>query len=100
RFLCISENVPFKVLFQKIAKRLGIKGPTIATPKWLIGFTWRLVGLYSWITRQAPTITKETAHSAFSTMEYSNEKIKKALQMEFISIDDAIDNAVRFHRTN
>lgn len=98
RFLCISENVPFKVLFQKIANQLNIKGPTIATPKWLIGFTWRLVGFYSWLTRQQPTITKETAHSAFSTMEYSNEKIKQALNVEFISVDDAIENAVRFHR--
>lgn len=100
RFLCISENVPFKVLFEKIAKQLGIKGPTIATPPWLIGFTWRMVGLFSWLTRQEPTITRETAHSAFSTMEYSNEKIKKKLNIEFISIDDAIDNAVLFHRTD
>ncbi len=98
RYLCISENVPFKVLFEKIAKRLDIKGPTIATPKWLMAFTWRLVGVYSWFARKNPTITRESAYSAFSTMEYSSEKIKKQLNVEFISIDDAIDNAVRFHR--
>jgi dihydroflavonol-4-reductase len=96
RFLCISENVKFRDVFQSIAKRMGKKGPTISTPKWLVGFAWRLAGIWAWLTRTTPSITKETVKSAFSTMNYSNEKVCKTLDYTFISVDDAIENALKF----
>lgn len=95
RFLCISENVPFKSYLQQIAERLSVKAPSINTPKWLIGVVWRIVGVVAWLRGKHPTITKETAHSAFSTMEYSNEKVSKLLDYKFIPVKDAIDNAVK-----
>lgn len=95
RFLCISENVPFKNYLDQIAERLSVKAPSINTPKWLIGIVWRLVGVVSWLRGKQPTITKETAHSAFSTMEYSNKKVSKLLDFQFIPVKDAIDNAVK-----
>lgn len=97
RFLCISENVPFKKLFELIAKALNKKAPSISSPKWLMGFTWRLVGVISFIIRRKPVLTRESAISAYNVMNYSNEKIKKALDFEFISVEDAIENAVKFN---
>jgi len=96
RFLCVSENVKFRDIFQRIAKRMGKKGPTLSTPKWMVGLAWRLAGIWAWLSRSTPIITKETAKSAFSTMSYSNEKVSKELDYSFISVDDAIDNAVKF----
>lgn len=98
RFLLISENLPFKNSLQQIAKALGKKGPTIATPKWMIGLAWRLSALVALITRKSPTITKDSANSAFAKMEYSNEKITKLLNYHFIPVKDAIQNAVEFYR--
>lgn len=97
RFLCISENVPFKKLFELIAKALNKKAPSISSPKWLMGFTWRLVAIMSFVIRRKPVLTRESAISAYNVMNYSNEKIKKSLDFEFISVEDAIENAVKFN---
>jgi len=98
RFLVISENLPFKSSLQQIATAMRKKGPTISTPKWLIGIAWRLSALGAWIRGVNPTITRDSANSAFATMEYSNEKISKLLNYTFIPVKDAIQNAVEFHR--
>jgi len=98
RFLCIAENVPFKRLFELIAKALNKKAPSISSPKWLMGVTWRLVGFVSFFLGRKPVLTRESAISAYSTMNYSNEKIKEKLGIEFISVKDAIDNAVEFEK--
>lgn len=94
RFLCVSENVPFRTFLQMIAQNLGKKGPTISTPYWLMGLTWRIAGFVAFLTGSKPTITKETAKSAFSTMEYSNAKIRDAIDYTFIPVQDAIQNAI------
>ena len=98
RFLIISENLPFTLSLQQIAAGLGKKGPTIATPRWLIGLAWRLSALGAWITGSKPTITRDSANSAFAIMEYSNEKVSKLLDYKFIPVKEAIQNAVDFHR--
>jgi nucleoside-diphosphate-sugar epimerase len=95
RFLCFSENLPFRQLLSKIAISLDKKPPSIATPRWLMEILWRVVGFVSFFTGRKPTISRETTQSAFSWMEYDNTKIKKALKYQFISIDAAIENAVK-----
>jgi len=100
RFLIISENLTFKSSLQQIAKGLGKKAPSILTPKWLVGLAWRLSALWAWIGGSKPTITRDSANSAFSNMEYSNEKITKLLDYTFIPVKDAIRNAVDFQTFN
>lgn len=98
RFLVFSENVPFKTLLTTIAQSLNVKPPAKCPPFWLAKLTSRILGFISFFTGKPATITKETTISAYSTMEYSNEKIKKALDYKFIPVTESIKNAVEFHR--
>lgn len=99
RFLVISENLPFKVLFEKIATAFGVKPPNIQVKKWMTGIAWRIEGILAFLFGKKQNITKETAQSSMMTTKYSNEKIKKAIGYEFIPIDESIKHAVAFFKT-
>lgn len=98
RFLVISENVPFKDLFEKIAFEFGVKAPSIAVKKWMPGIAWRIEGLLAFLFGRKQNITKETAQSSMATHCYSNEKVKTALNFEFISIEESVKDAVTFFK--
>jgi len=95
RFLCVGINLPFKTLLEKIALALNKKPPTISTPKWLIGFTWRFSWLLSKFRGRTAAITRASAKTAFNKMEYDNSKVKKTLNFNFRSFDDTIENTVK-----
>lgn len=95
RFLCVGINLPFKTLLEKIALALNKKPPTIATPKWLIGFTWRFSWLLSKFRGRTAAITRASAKTAFNVMEYDASKVQKALNFTFRSFDDTIENTVK-----
>jgi len=94
RFLCISENLHFKDLVEMIAKQLGKTPPQKAAPEWAMAIVWRMVWLISRLKGNSPTITKESASTAFKSMEYDNSKIIKALNFKFRTIADTIENTV------
>lgn len=94
RFLCVAENVPFKKLFTEIALKMGKNPPTINTPRWVLGLTWRLSWLLSKFRGNAAAITRETANSAFNVMTYDSSKIKKELGFTFRSLDETIQNTI------
>src|SRR5690554_6599829 len=97
RFLCIGENASFKTVFDLIAKELHQKPPHIKLSPILMGIAWRLSVLWSVITFSKPLITKEATHSSFSTIKYSNQKIKNTIGHEFYSLEETIQNAVDFY---
>ncbi|NOQ70427.1 MAG: NAD-dependent epimerase/dehydratase family protein [Crocinitomix sp.] len=99
RFLVISENLPYKELFEKIAKEFEVKPPSILVKKWMAGIAWRIEGVLAYLFGKKQNITKETAKSSMMTTQYSNEKIKAAIGHEFISIDDSVKHAVAFFKT-
>lgn len=95
RFLCIGENARFIDLFHLIAKRINKKAPSILVKPWLAGLTWRVAALISLLTGKKATITKESANSAFNVTKYANTKIKDALNYEFYTLEEMVDNAVK-----
>lgn len=95
RFLVIGENLPFKVLFEKIAKAFGVKAPSMDAKPWMVAIAWRLESFLALFGKKQ-NITRETARSSMSETRYSNEKIKLKIGMKFHSIDEAVDNAVKF----
>ncbi len=98
RFLVISENVPFKALFTKIARAFNVKPPHIKVKKWMTAIAWRLEGFLAFLFGKTQNITKETAKSAMQTHKYSNEKVKKALDYEFIPVEQAVNDAAAFFK--
>jgi dihydroflavonol-4-reductase len=95
RFLCVSENTTFKWVFDRIAYHSFKKGPRIMVRPWLMGLAWRLAWLGGKISGIKPTITQETARSAFGVKSYSNKKVSEKLNFNFRPLDETIENAVK-----
>jgi len=95
RYLCIGENSTFKALFELIAKELDQKPPKYQVSPILMGIAWRISVFWSAITFTDPTITKSSARSAFKNTKFSNEKVRKALDYDFYSLKESVENAVK-----
>lgn len=96
RFLVISENRPFKSVFDSIAKAFNVKAPSTLVKPWMAAIAWRLEGLLRVLFGRKQNITKETARSSMSKTHFSNTKIKEQLNFQFIPVDESIQNAVNF----
>lgn len=94
RYLCVAENMPFKDLFTKIADELNVSPPKHPVSPTLMGLAWRLSVLWAVLTFSSPVITKSAAQSAFKTIKYSNDKVRKELDFTFIPIEQTIKNAI------
>ncbi len=90
RFIVSSENYPFREFFDNACLNFGKPLPSIKASPLLGSLTWRAEAVRSFFTGSKPLITKETARSANQQYYYSNEKIKKALNFEFISVKQSI----------
>jgi len=97
RYILTSGNLSYRELFNRIADGFKLKRPSIAAQPWMLNLAWRLLWLTGKLTGKNPALTKETAHSAFSQIQFSNEKIKKTLEYEFISIEKCIEDCCRFY---
>lgn len=96
RYLCLSENVPFKTILDTVAKEMKVKTPSILPPKWLAILIGRLNEFFSRFGGKS-AITLESARTAYSTIRYSNEKIKTAVAINFYSLDESVRNVVNFY---
>lgn len=90
RFILVSENLSFKVVFQNIAKALGVKPPYKKASKTLLNIGWRLDWLNSFFRKKRRKLTKQTVASLLKTPTYDNSKIKNTINIEFIRIKDSI----------
>jgi nucleoside-diphosphate-sugar epimerase len=95
RYLCVGNNIPFKVLMEKIALKLEKKPPTINTPKWLTGLVWRLTWFFSLFSRKDAMLTKASSRSAFNFMTYDSSKVIEQLSFKFRTIDETIENTIK-----
>jgi nucleoside-diphosphate-sugar epimerase len=100
RFILTAGDWSYRELFNCIADNFKVKRPTVAAKPWMLNAAWRLSRLASTLTGKKPALTKETAHSAFDKSSYSNEKVKKALNYEFISVEKCIEDCCRIYVGN
>jgi dihydroflavonol-4-reductase len=94
RFLCIGHNLSFRDLSTNIAMTLGKKPPNLAVPRWIAMFTSRILYFFSLFNNSRPVLTPETVRAAFSTMIYSNKKVREQTRHTFRTLDDTLQNAV------
>ncbi|MET2986422.1 NAD-dependent epimerase/dehydratase family protein [Aureibaculum conchae] len=92
RYLLVSENESFKTVFFAIADAFGKKRPSIKVTKLISGMGWRVNWLLSKFSGKTPMITKQSAQSSHNSYYYSNKKIKKALNYEFVPLEKTIKN--------
>jgi len=94
RFILTAGDLSYKELFNLIADHFNVKRPTIAVRPWMLNVAWRMAWLASFLTGKKPSLTKETAQSAFQQIRFSNEKIRQTLdEYQFISLETLIPQA-------
>jgi nucleoside-diphosphate-sugar epimerase len=97
RFILNGEDCSYEFIFKSIAKHLGMEGPTkYASPK-MTEFGWRLALVKSIFLFQKSGFTKETARASHNVKYFSNQKIKDALNFEFIPIEKSIKDTVKHY---
>lgn len=97
RFILNSENLSFKSFFDMLHDGFNKKRPSKHAGTFLTGLAWRLEKVRRFITGGDPVITKETAQASQHKHEFSNEKIKSALHIEFIPVSESIKECVKYN---
>ena len=92
RFILNAENISYKELLSHISHGFQKKAPSIFARAWMSEMVWRLETLRSLVFRTNPLITKETSRNSRKKWNYSNEKIKAALDFKFISIRQSVEH--------
>ncbi len=95
RFILVNENIYLKDYFKKIAIEMNVDAPKRAlnytNGKLLVFADW----LSSKFTSKKRRLTKENLKISLEEFNYSNEKIKQALQIDFIQTDETIKNIAK-----
>jgi dihydroflavonol-4-reductase len=90
RFLVNAENRSYHELFTEIAEQFKIKPPAIALNPWMLKLACFASGLTQFITGKNYRLTKDAIRFAFKKQSYSNDKIKKAIDIQFKPIKRTI----------
>lgn len=90
RYILVAENLTFFEILKKLSLAMNLKAPKKELKYWQLKiglfFDWLLHLLF----RKGRKITRNSIRSLKNQELYDNEKIKKALQMEFEPIDVTI----------
>ena len=91
RFIVSAENLSYRTMFNMIAKAFVKKAPHKKVTPFLAMLTWRLEAIKSRFTGTAPLLTKETAATAMTKVEYDNSKLLTFLpEFQYRSIDTTV----------
>ena len=74
RYILNAQNMPFRVLFDRIAAALEVPAPSIKVTPLLAEVAWRVEWLKEKLTGMEPVATKESARSSVSSFYYDNAK--------------------------
>lgn len=95
RYIISAENISFRQILSMIADALNKPKPKILAKSWMLKLAVVMEAIKSSLTGKEPEITKNTAKSAQTVSEYNNQKIKSALDYEFNSIKDTVNNIAK-----
>jgi hypothetical protein len=73
-----------------IAAEFGKPAPSMRVSPLLSRLGWRLEWVRSRLNGRKPLITRETALTAVQRNEYSNEKIRQAVDFKFLPVEETI----------
>jgi nucleoside-diphosphate-sugar epimerase len=97
RFILSTDNISYFELFGTMAKYLGKPAPAVKIPDFVTGMVWRMEAARTFITRSTPILTREMAHTMEQKYFYTNEKLQKALDFEFIPLEQSIREICGFY---
>ncbi len=97
RFILNSENFSYRKLFGLIAAATGAKAPSFEMQAWHGRIVARAEGLLAFLQRRQPRLDMDYVKSFGKSFYYSNEKIRKALDVDFIPIAQTVKETARVY---
>ncbi len=92
RFIVSAENSSYQQLFTQIAIAFKKQPPHKKVTSFLAAIVWRLEALKAMFTNSKPLLTKETAHTAQTKINYDNSKLLKVLpSFTYTSLPNSIE---------
>jgi len=96
KFIISAENLPYREIFNLMAKYFGKKPPQRKVSPFLAGLVWRWEALKGMITGFDPLLTKETAETARIKVYFDHSKLLKALpSFSYRPVEDCIAESCR-----
>lgn len=95
RYILINENISFKNYFKKIAKVLHVEAPKRALNKTNGNLFVMADWFLSKVTGKKRGLTKENLKISLERFSYSNKKIKKVLDIDFLDFDETIRKIIQ-----
>ena len=92
RFILVSENIHYKTLIHSIAENLGVNPPKKEAKPWLLSIAWRLDWIQHKVFGKRRVLVKQMVASLFNQAKYDNNKIKTALNYDFMPLEKSIEN--------
>ncbi len=92
RYCMVSEHVTYEEIIKRIASKTKKSLPKFYAKPWLTEIMWRIDWFCSTFFGTKRKMPKYAATTIHSIDNYSNAKIKNALNFEFVSIDEVISN--------
>jgi len=96
RFILSQDNHSYRHIFQTIARKFNTRQPAKKIPPFATALAWRLEWMRSKVFGGKARITREIHESAHRKTHFSNEKIRKAIDFQFISIEKSIQDTVEY----
>ncbi|MFB0909802.1 MAG: NAD-dependent epimerase/dehydratase family protein [Flavobacterium sp.] len=90
RFVLVAQTILYRDVLNTIADALKVKRPTRHLKPYMMEIGWRLDWFLSKILSRKRQFTRATAKASYSNYEYSNEKIKRTLNTEFLDVHQYI----------
>ncbi|HLT81915.1 MAG TPA: NAD-dependent epimerase/dehydratase family protein [Cyclobacteriaceae bacterium] len=90
RFIASAGTISYKEVFEKIAQHLSRRSPHIKLNTSLLPILVWLDKLRSAVLGRPPGLTRDLLTGIRSPVSFQNDKVKKALNFEFQSIDETI----------
>ena len=79
KFIISAENISYREMFSMMAKAFGKKQPSKKVTPMMASIIWQWENIKSKFTGIAPLLTKETADTALTKVEYDNRKLLQFL---------------------
>ena len=95
RYLLNAESLKYHYVFSLIAKELEKPIPNVKVGKAFLSIVQVLLRIKTLFIGGEALITKDTVESAFSLSNYSNEKVKKALNYQFIPVEQSVKDVAK-----
>ncbi len=97
RFILNSENLSYRNLFNMIAEATGAKAPSFEMKAWHGRIVARTEAILAFLQRRHARLDMDYVKSFGKNFYYSNEKIKEALDVEFIPIAQNVKDTARVY---